>query len=504
MDSDIGDSASDFSSEASSYDSEFEDVVEQEATNGVADAEDEIIPPCEGYSREQWVDLDVVLLNACAVPVANGVCRNSNPTDCIDAKPLGEDDVGVCILNSLLPSEVPPSWRFSLRRWPLRSVHHDGVSLWDQSRRFEQLQQSLFATMRPRQGRRKYDSVRVPREPTQRRRDHTLGDTSIRSVATKDCCAKKCCQLFPRDKIKSLRQEMWLADFRMRSAKKLEVHRNMHLDAGGCKVVTLENIEVCCRAWYIIHAVSKADFYRFRNYSLQGRRSRFHGNSGAKKPREATLQAAATLSTIIMSLADAMPHKTRTLPSGEKVVQMVLPTGTKWKNILVDVNEVGEKVGCGPISLSKLSVIKNQQFAEYITKRPGDKFARCSTCEKYKGLRDAHPIGTESHTRHQQKYIEHVNNQEAHRQDYYKNRALSIMRPNEVLTIIHDKMDHAKTACPCYARKIKATDGYFKLPISVTGSLVFIFLACPHTHFRELRMRIRNSSVHGCSLLAAV
>jgi len=52
MDSDVGDSTSNFSSETSSYDSEFEDVVEQEATNGVADAEDEIIPPCEGYSRE--------------------------------------------------------------------------------------------------------------------------------------------------------------------------------------------------------------------------------------------------------------------------------------------------------------------------------------------------------------------------------------------------------------------------------------------------------------------
>jgi hypothetical protein len=162
----------------------------------------------------------------------------------------------------------------------------------------------------------------------------------------------------------------------MRSAKKLEVHRNMHFDAGGCKVMTLENIEACCRTWYIIHAVSKANFYRFRNYSLQGWRSRFHGNSDTKKPKETTLKAAVTLSTIIRPLADAMPYKTRTLPSGEKVVQMVLPTWTKWKNILMDVNEVGEKTGCGPISLSKLNVIKNQQFAEYITKRHEDKFAR--------------------------------------------------------------------------------------------------------------------------------
>ena len=425
------------------------------------------IPFCAGFGREQWVGLDVLLFNEVGVPVANGICRNSDPRDCVDANPLGPDDVGVCILNSLLPLDVPVTWRFSLRRWPLCRVLHDGVSLFDHERRHKQTQLALLAKIRPRKGLRRYDSKRVPLGDKERRRDRILGDESIRLVSAKDCCVKKCCQFFPRDKIRSLRQEMWLADFRMRSAKKLEVHRNVHIDTHGHKVVTLENVEVCCTAWYTIHAVSKADFYRFRSYSSLGRRSRFHGNSGTKKPREATLQASATLSTIIVPLADAMPHKTRTLSTGEKVVQMVLPTGTKWKNILTDINEVGRIAGCGPISLSKLSVIKNQQFAEYILKRPGDKFARCTTCEKYKGLRDAHPIGTESHTRHQAKYIEHVNNQEAHRQDYYKNRALSIMRPTEVLTIIHDKMDHAKTACPCYARKIKATDGLFKLPVSV-------------------------------------
>jgi hypothetical protein len=342
--------------------------------------------------------------------------------------------------------------------------------LWNHGRRHKQTQSTLLAKLPPRKGLCRYDSNRVPRGNKERRRDRILGDDSIRLVSAKDCCARRCCQFFPREKIRSLREEMWLADFRMRSAKKLEVHRNVHIDTHGHKVVTLENVEVCCTAWYTIHAVSKSDFYRFQKYSSLGRRSRFHGNSGTKKPREATLQASATLSTIIVPLADAMPHKTRTLSSGEKVVQMVLPTGTKWKNILTDINEVGRIAGCEPISLSKLSVIKNQQFAEYILKRPGDKFARCTTCEKYKGLRDAHPIGTESHTIHHTKYIEHVNNQEAHRQDYYKNRALSIMRPTEVLTVIHDKMDHAKTACPCYARKIKATDGLFKLPVAVTGS----------------------------------
>jgi hypothetical protein len=103
-------------------------------------------------------------------------------------------------------------------------------------------------------------------------------------------------------------------------SKKLEVHRNLYLDAHGHKVETLENVEVCYTAWYTLHTVSKADFYRFRKYLSLGRRSRFHGISGTKKSRKTTLQASATLSTIIMPLADAMPHKTRTLSSREKVV----------------------------------------------------------------------------------------------------------------------------------------------------------------------------------------
>ena len=57
------------------------------------------IPLCAGFWREQWVGLDVVLLNELGVPVADGICRNSNPRECVDANPLGLDDVGMCILN---------------------------------------------------------------------------------------------------------------------------------------------------------------------------------------------------------------------------------------------------------------------------------------------------------------------------------------------------------------------------------------------------------------------
>ena len=81
-----------------------------------------------------------------------------------------------------------------------RSVLHDGVSLWNHSCRFEKMQEALFATMRPRKGQRKYDSVRVPREPTQRRRNQTLGDTFIRSVVTKVVVQRGVANYFPMTK----------------------------------------------------------------------------------------------------------------------------------------------------------------------------------------------------------------------------------------------------------------------------------------------------------------
>lgn len=72
------------------------------------------------------------------------------------------------------------------------------------------------------------------------------------------------------DKIKSLRQEMGLVDFQMYSTKKLEVHCNIHMDGQCHKMVTLENVEVCCKEWYIVLIGSKANFYRFQYYSSQG------------------------------------------------------------------------------------------------------------------------------------------------------------------------------------------------------------------------------------------
>jgi hypothetical protein len=68
---------------------------------------------CAGLSRASWVNKDVLLLNDSGVVVAEGICRNTHPQDCIDENPLGTEDVGIVILESRVHSEVDPTHRFS-------------------------------------------------------------------------------------------------------------------------------------------------------------------------------------------------------------------------------------------------------------------------------------------------------------------------------------------------------------------------------------------------------
>lgn len=46
------------------------------------------IPLCVGFGRKQWVGLDVAILNELGVLVADGICRNYDPCECVDAIPL--------------------------------------------------------------------------------------------------------------------------------------------------------------------------------------------------------------------------------------------------------------------------------------------------------------------------------------------------------------------------------------------------------------------------------
>ena len=59
----------------------------------------------------------------------------------------------------------------------------------------------------------------------------------------------------------------------------------------------------------------------------------------------------------------------------------------------------------------------------------------------------------------------------AHREYYYAKCYQSQNYPHECLTIMHDKMDHAKTTSLVFSYKNKELDGLAKLPVSVIGMI---------------------------------
>ena len=110
---------------------------------------------------------------------------------------------------------------------------------------------------------------------------------------------------------------------------KLDVHKQSRTQSYGQKVVTLEGIDVYHKAWRHIIEVPESTFYRYAKYSSQNMVAQLQRNSGLRKPRMHTIHATAILRCILEKSADHMPHRSRVLSLGDKVVTKVLPA--TWK-----------------------------------------------------------------------------------------------------------------------------------------------------------------------------
>ena len=164
-----------------------------------------------------------------------------------------------------------------------------------------------------------------------------------------------------------------------------------------------------------------------------------------------------------------MPHRMHTLPSRGKVVSKVLPASFKWKDTIPGVNAANAVFGLKGVSILNISRIRKRKFPEYNAKKPGDNFARCAKCDRFKTLRRTAILPLKQKWDRLMK--KHLLKARAHRDHYYVNRLRSTLYLHECLTIMHDKMDHAKTASPVFSHKSKQLDGLTKLLVSVTGMI---------------------------------
>ena len=219
------------------------------------------------------------------------------------------------------------------------------------------------------------------------------------------------------------------------------------------------------------HGCPESTFYQYTKHATQNMVAQMHGNTGLHKPRPHTIQATATLRCILNKSADHLPHRSRVLASGKKVVSKVLPAIWKWKETILKVNEVNTLFGLKEVSLSDLSKIRWHSFEEYNAKRPEDNFARCSTCDKYHSLQKLHQPSTQVALLLATKLQMHLNKAWTHRDLYAANRYRSRSFFHECVIVMHDKMDHAKTASLVFFHNTKHLDGFTKLPVSVTRML---------------------------------
>ena len=121
--------------------------------------------------------------------------------------------------------------------------------------------------------------------------------------------------------------------------------------------------------------ILRATYYRWKGNANSGMRADQHGNVGMTKPRIHLLQAMATLCLMLEHSVDHMLHKTRTLETREKVVSKCLPSSWRWKDSLLELNIVNAQLGLNKVSVSRLSRIQNESFAEYSPRSRGYNFA---------------------------------------------------------------------------------------------------------------------------------
>ena len=401
------------------------------------------------------------------------------------ASPLGDSQVFVQVSWTFVEEEAPHEWRYLFKSWLIQQVFLEGVSLFHHNKR-NVYNMWLIERSRPLGGRtRIYDnSTRNTPLPLSRNAEFLMTPQSINAVASNTCCSQSCVQHYPRAKITVLRSCMYdKTTVLFRNHMKLNVHRQFHRDATGRNVVTLEGIDVCPSVWMKIMGVSSTTFYRNAKFAATGYAARNHWNTGLRKPRSHTVVATATLGAILDTHADHMLHKTRVLPFGGKVVAKVLPSNFKWKDQIPLVDEHLANCGLLPLKASNLSKICRLSYLEYYAKKPGDNFARCSTCNNFQSQKRLTQPGTQASLLWSKKMQVHIDSAFTHRDLYYFNRYRLKSSPHEVVTIMHDKMDHSKTASPVLFHKVKHLDGLMKLPIAVTGILAHGHVDQRYTHY---------------------
>ena len=195
------------------------------------------IPDCEGFPRRLWNTKCVTLYNEDGKLVGEGMCHSVKSDLVVGANgPLGDSHVAIHICRSHFEEDISQDLVYALVAWLTKLVHYHGVSLHNHKTRdkWNELQEARANPPLSKWTRPYTSAIRNPPRHGPAKYKELSSEESINLVSSKVCCMKNCVQPFPREKIKSFREQMYnQSTFEFRAHMKTEVHRAVHRDARG-------------------------------------------------------------------------------------------------------------------------------------------------------------------------------------------------------------------------------------------------------------------------------
>ena len=435
--------------------------------------------------REAWKGKKVQLWNEeMSRSIGEGLVMYVYPHDSVNFGVLGDDNIGIGIEGELegeLESSLHDIGTIGLLKWPIKRVTMlDGRTLLQYEDLLNENDVSNMhldhvSLVEPLSRKRKYCFHK--RKPKTNivlaKKFKMVSSEVIQMISTIDCCKNGCCQHAIRESVLALRKEFWNQSLQKRTDyvyDTLSVACRKNPSGKMDYEFSLNGIEICCRAWYEMHGISKTSFYRYKENFENGVRRCMHGNMGLiRKGRDHTEMGRAIIQRFVENCSERMPHKSRTMQDGTRETLLVIPDMYKQVDILHEVNVSLKELNYQQMSSSTFNRIWNTDF-KHVTLSKTSEFSKCSTCSRIKAQ-----LGSTKDQEERENLMEerrfHMLQQQSCRNVYYTWRTYSQMQPQKYLCIIHDKMDQKKTAIPRLRVKSKEYDSAYQLQVSLTGMI---------------------------------
>ena len=222
-------------SNSEAIEADMEDSSEDEVNN--VESVSVEIPECEGLPRRLWNTKCVILYNVEGKLVGEGMCHSVKSDLVVGANgPLRDSHVAIHICRSHSEEDIFQDLVYALVAWLTKLVHYHGASLHDHEARdkWNRLQEACANPPSLKSTRPYTSAIQNPPRDGPVKYKELLSEESINLVSSRVCCLKNCMQPFPREKIKSFREQMYnQSTFKFRAHMKTEVHKAVHRDAWG-------------------------------------------------------------------------------------------------------------------------------------------------------------------------------------------------------------------------------------------------------------------------------